>query len=441
MERSRIEKTGAVAALLAAAVLGLSGCKQKAESQAAQPKAAGHAEGDGHDHGAEGHEGHDHGGEEAHADEVVLTPEAQERYGVKVDQAQRWVLRPTFTVPGRVTYNQEAMAHIGSRLAGRAAEILVRVGDTVTQGQPLIVVDSTELGEAQGELLQRRITAASAGPAAELAKIAWDRAKGLYEQTQGISLTEVQRREAEYNAALAAQKGAQAGVTAAENRLRLLGMSTEAIATLVDSGQVAPTYTITAPIAGVVVEREVTQGEVVGPDSGSLMTLADTTTVWVLADVPEQRVVSIAQGATAWIAASPGSDKRYEGTVALVPTSVDHSTRTAQVRIVAPAAELGLRPGMFASVELVAGSGTGSDPEPTVAVPEAAIQTVENQSAIFVPVPNEPNTFAKRAVTIGPVTGGLVPIYAGLVEGEAFVASGSFILKAELGKGGASHEH
>jgi cobalt-zinc-cadmium efflux system membrane fusion protein len=56
-------------------------------------------------------------------------------------------------------------------------------------------------------------------------------------------------------------------------------------------------------------------------------------------------------------------------------------------------------------------------------------------------VANEPNTFAKRAVTVGKPIGGLVPVYAGLVEGERFVIAGTFILKAELGKGSAAHEH
>ena len=96
---------------------------------------------------------------------------------------------------------------------------------------------------------------------------------------------------------------------------------------------------------------------------------------------------------------------------------------------------------MFVQVEVVGQTPGGSDPEAMVAVPEGAVQTVEGGAAVFVPVQGEANTFAKRAVTIGPVTGGLVPIYAGLVEGESFVSAGSFILKAELGKGGAGHGH
>src|SRR4029453_3341871 len=89
------------------------------------------SDGDGHDHAkpaaanqpAKG-DVHSHGdGESAHADEVTLTAEAIERYGVKVGEAQMWILKPTFVAPARVAFNSEAMAHVGSPLRGRAVEI------------------------------------------------------------------------------------------------------------------------------------------------------------------------------------------------------------------------------------------------------------------------------------------------------------------------------
>ena len=173
----------------------LSGCKK-------------HAEGDGHDHSAktpakaDEHAGHDHGaesgGKEEHTDEVKLTAEAVERYGVKTQPAQLWALKPTFTAPARIAFNTEAMAHVGSPLRGRAVEIKVRLGDAVKRGDALLIVESPELGEAQADYFQKRIAAQTAAAPVDLAKVAWDRAKGLVEQSQGISLTEVQKREAEY---------------------------------------------------------------------------------------------------------------------------------------------------------------------------------------------------------------------------------------------------
>jgi len=419
----------------------LSGCKK-------------HAEGDGHDHSAktpakaDEHAGHDHGaesgGKEEHADEVKLTAEAVERYGVKAKPAQLWALKPTFTAPARIAFNTEAMAHVGSPLRGRAVEIKVRLGDAVKRGDALLIVESPELGEAQADYFQKRIAAQTAAAPVDLAKVAWDRAKGLFEQSQGISLTEVQKREAEYKAAVAAQRAAEAAVVGSENRLHLLGMSQASVEDLARTGEIAPRYTVHAPIDGQVVEREVTLGELVSPDREALMVLADTSTLWVLADVPEARLHEVAPGAKAWIMMGSAAGRRFEGQVAFIAPLVDAGTRTAQVRIEVPAAASGglmLKPGMFAQVEVVATDPANPEPVPTVAVPDEAVQTVEGGPAVFVPVKGEPNTYAKRAVTVGPSVGGLVPILAGLVEGEEFVITGTFILKAELGKGSAAHEH
>jgi cobalt-zinc-cadmium efflux system membrane fusion protein len=221
-------------------------------------------------------------------------------------------------------------------------------------------------------------------------------------------------------------------------------MSQASVEDLARTGEIAPRYTVHAPIDGQVVEREVTLGELVSPDREALMVLADTSTLWVLADVPEARLHEVAPGAKAWIMMGSAAGRRFEGQVAFIAPLVDAGTRTAQVRIEVPAAASGglmLKPGMFAQVEVVATDPANPEPVPTVAVPDEAVQTVEGGPAVFVPVKGEPTTYAKGAVTVGPSVGGLVPILAGLVEGEEFVITGTFILKAELGKGSAAHEH
>ncbi len=399
-----------------------------------------HTEPDAHDH--EPDDGADHSaGEEAHADEVRLSAGAVERYGVKVETARLRVLKPTVVTHARVAFNTEAMAHVGSPLRGRAVEIKVRLGDTVMAGQELVIVESPELGEAQADFLLKKSAVHTAGPAIDLAKVVWERAAGLFEQSQGISLTEVQRRESEYKVAIAAQKAAEAAATVSENRLHLLGMKQSEVSALASTGEIVPRYAIKAPIDGLVVQREITLGEIVSPDRESLMVLADTRTLWVLADVPEAGLMGIAAGATVWIRVGPSDAAPFEGRVAYISPTVDISTRTAQVRIEVATKDYPLKPGMFAQAEFVLTAPAGQSPAPVVAVPIEAIQTVEGGPAIFVPVPDEPNTFAKRSVTLGKSIGGLVPITAGLVEGERFVSAGTFILKAELGKGAAAHDH
>lgn len=424
---------------LAIGLLTLAGCDR------------GHAGGsaDGHDRhksgGSSGADHHDHDhGEGAHADEVTLSGESIERYGVKVEEARFVVLRPTLHCPARVGFNTEAMAHVGSPLRGRVVEIKVRPGDEVRRGAELLVVESPELGQAQGEYLQKRSAAQSAGPRVELLRAAWDRARRLLEESEAVSVTEVQRREAEHHAAAADLRGAEAAEAAAENTLRLMGMDRAEIERLGATGEVVPRHPIRAPIDGRVVEREVTMGELVGPEREALLVLADTTTLWVLADVPEARLHEVGAGARAWIEIGPGGAHRMEGSVSFISPMVDAATRTVRVRIEVPSGDVErpmLIPGMFAQVEVVKPDPAGREPMPVIAVPAEAVQTVEGGPAVFVPVEGEPNTFAKRAVTTGPGVGGLIPILTGLDEGEAYVSSGSFILKAQLGKGSAAHEH
>lgn len=435
-----------LALLLGVCFLAIPSCKQKDahgegddhdHDKPAAASGVGHSEDDGHDHG------HAHA-EGEHADEVMLAPEAIERNGVKIGEAQRWVLKPTFVAPARIGFNTEAMAHVGSPLRGRAIEIKVRLGDHVKQNDPLAVIESPELGQAQADFLQKRTAAQAAGPQVDLAKAAWDRAKWLLEKSEGISLTDVQKREAEYKAAVAGQKSAEAAATAAENSLHLLGMDQNAVESLASSGEIAPRYVIRAPIEGQVVQREVTLGELVSPDREAIMVLADIRTFWVLADAPEARLPTIAVGTKAWVTVGSLSGHRYEGQVSFISPLVDPTTRSAQVRVELPASTIAggaVRPGMFAQVEIVSSTPDRAEPAPQVAVPQEAVQAVEGGPAVFVPVSGEPNTFRKRAITIGPAVGGLVPVFAGLVEGEQYVEEGSFILKAELGKGSAAHEH
>lgn len=427
--------TESVVMLIAICMLALaSGCKDKETTSAAASKAA-----DAHAHG-DTTEGDNHG-EEGHVGEIKLTGDAIARYGVKVEAAALWKLQPTFMAPARVAFNAETMAHVGSPLPGRVIGLPVRLGDRVQKGDVLLHVESPELGAAQSEFLQKRISAQSAVPAVDLAKNALDRANKLYDQNRGIALDEVQRREAEYRAALAAQKSAESAVIATENRLHLLGMDQAAVERLIESGEVQSRFPIQAPVPGTVVEREVTLGELVSPEREALLVLADTETVWVLADVPEARLPSVTMGAKAWLKTSGLETHKHEGFVSYIAPMVDARTRTAQVRIAVKCEHGSLWPGMFVQVEITATNRNNSDPVPTIAVPEDAIQTIDRRTVIFVPVPDEENTFVQRPVSVDKPVSGLVPIHSGLIEGERFVAAGSFILKAELGKGSAAHEH
>lgn len=376
-------------------------------------------------------------GHDGHVDEVKLTEAAIKQSGIRVESASKRSLTASFVASGRIAFNAEAMAHVGSAVNGRAVDIKVRQGDAVKKGDVLLIVESPEFGRAQSAFLQRRTEAEVAAATVEPAKDAYERAKRLFDESQGIALGEVQKREADYRAAAGAKLTSRSQVEAAENELHLLGFAQDDVTKLAESKEINRQFSIRAPIDGQVVEREVTLGELVSPDEERLLVIADTSNYWVLADVPEGRLAQVGVGSPAEIQIVSMQADRIKGKVALIGAEVDPSTRAARVRIVVENAGGKLKPGMFAKVIL----SDANAPDAVIAIPQEAVQTVEGGDSVFVPVEGEPNTFAKRAVVIGRAVNGYVPVISGLADGEPFVVTGTFILKAELGKGSAEHVH
>lgn len=413
----------------------LNGCREKeSKNGAAESAAAEQALAHEDNHGVDATAGE-------HSDEIELSADAIARYGIRVETAEVQRLQPSFTAAARVAFNSEAMAHVGSPLPGRVIELRVKLGDNVQKGDTLLIVESPELGEAQSDFLGKQIAAKAGVATIELAKNALDRANRLYEQNRGIALDEVQKREAEFKSAQTTLLTAQSAATAAENKLHLLGMDQVSVERLRESGEVNPRFPIGAPIPGQVVEREITLGELVHPEKETLLILADVDTFWVLADVPEARLAEVALGAGAWMNAGSLDPHRHEGQISYIAPMVDPRTRTATVRVVVKCDDRSLKPGMFVQVHIASVERGDTRPAEVVAVPEESVQTIDGQPVVFVAVPNEQNTFVKRPVSTGKSVGGLVPILVGLKPGEFFVANGSFMLKAELGKGSAEHGH
>lgn len=366
---------------------------------------------------------------------VKLTADAVKTYGLKVEKVQKHRLIPTFIAPARVAYDTEGMARVGSAVNGRIVAVNSSIGNQVRQGDALLTVESTELGDAQSDLLQKRTLLDAAVVAVEPAKAAYERAKALYAQ-QGVSLGELQKREGEYKAAQASEQAARGAREAAERKLAILGMSSGDIGSLIKSGQINPQYVVRSPITGTVIERNVTLGQLVGPSNDALLVLADMTTLWVLADVPEAKLREITVASPARILVPDGSPAIH-GAVSFISPALDPGTHTAQVRIdvktTGQSSSDVLRPGMFAQAELQ--SATKKEEVPSViAVPEEALQTIDGHPCIFVADDDEPNTFNKRPVVVGTEVNGLVPILSGLKEKEEVVSSGAFILKMELAK-------
>jgi len=118
---------------------------------------------------------------------VKLSKEAIERAGIHVGAVTKEALTPTFRAPARVTFNEEAFAHVGTPVPGRVMEIKVRLGDVVAKNDALLIVESPELGNAQSDYLQKRTAAAVAESALKPAQFASERGKEMFEKGQAIS--------------------------------------------------------------------------------------------------------------------------------------------------------------------------------------------------------------------------------------------------------------
>jgi len=371
----------------------------------------------------------EHHHEEGEDEPLHLTPEAMQANGVRVESARPQALDRAVAYPGRVTFDTERMAHVSVPVTGRVAEVRARLGDQVARGDVLLVVDSVALGQAQSDLLQRRTQVQSARTALEVARTAAERAERLLAE-KGISLGEFQRRDGDRRKAEADLQAAEAAQRAAADQLRLWGMAPADIERLARTAQIEPTYALRAPIAGQVVERHATLGEVVGPEREAVFLLADTRTLWVLADVPESEIQHFRTGQAAAITAPALGGAALRGTVTFIPPAVDPATRTVPVRVEVGGGGLPLKAGMFVEVRFTPAGGPAS----RLAVPADAVQSVDGRTAVFLELAGETGAFRPRFIQPEPTTGSFVPITSGLQPGDRVVVAGAFVLKAQYEK-------
>jgi membrane fusion protein, heavy metal efflux system len=369
--------------------------------------------------------------EPAKPTEVQLTKDAIAESHVEVAPAGKRVLTPVISAPARLEFNAGAMARVGASVPGRVAELKVQLGSDVQKADELVIVESPDLGEAQSDYLQKKTAVVAASAAVEPAKISAERGRALFEENQSVALGEVQKREAEYKSAQAAAQSAKAAVTAALNKLSLMGMPAAAIKELEETGKLTPRYAIRTPLAGQVIQCDVTLGALVGPDKDLAIEVADVSKVWVLADVPESQYAQVRKGAAARVTVPALGAQAVEGKLTLLAPALDPAMRTLQVRIEVPNPDGELRPGMLATAQIESAT---SNAEAVLALPADAIMPIDGEPTIFLAVKGADTKFKRQAVSVGPTVGGWTAIKDGLKEGDPVVVRGAFILKAQLSK-------
>jgi len=323
---------------------------------------------------------------------------------VPVEQAE---MRDSLRVPARVELNQQRVARIGATVTGRITETRAVLGQDVSKGEALAMLNSTELGMAQSAYLK-------ASSQVNLRRLAVNRARRLLE-SDVIAAAELQEREGMLNEA-------EVDLRAAADQLRVMGMDENDLARFARQRTIHSFTPITASLTGTVIERKVTVGQVVQP-ADALYTVADLSHVWLVAEVPEQQAHWAREGdeARADIAALPDED--ISGKLIYVADIVNPETRTVMVRMDIPNPQRILKPQMLATL-LIRKQGMQE-----LVLPEAAVVREENRDQVF--VETAPQQFELRPVQLGLREGGVRRLIGGLKRGERVVVEGAFHLNNE----------
>jgi cobalt-zinc-cadmium efflux system membrane fusion protein len=332
---------------------------------------------------------------------IRYSPDFARRAQIEFSPAAEGSLKPMVSVTGTVTFDPERMAAVGSRIAGRVSRLYKIEGDELKAGDLLAEIESADLGQAQAAVIASRAHAEAATAnekrEAELAeaKISADREAELA-RAQAVS--------------------ARADLAAAEQRVRALGGTSD-----------GPTgvLRLTTPIAGRVIERNVTRGQSVEATLTAFR-VADLSRVWVELAVFEGQLSAIHVGDKVDVVANAGSDKTVHGSVAYVGDVIDLGTRTAPVRIVVEHPESALRPGQSVSATI----HTSAPVSGAISVPLGAVTSVDGKPTVF--VQHDEFSVEPRAVTLGAQDGDRVEIARGIERAERLAVSGVFALKSEI---------
>jgi cobalt-zinc-cadmium efflux system membrane fusion protein len=308
---------------------------------------------------------------------------------------------------GKIAINGDRTTPVFSPYSGRVTRVIAGLGDAVKPGAPLAAVEASEFVQAQNDL-------GTAASQVKIARINETRKHGLYD-AKGGSLQDWQQAQADLSAA-------ETALRSVRNRLRILGKSDKDIDALESSHAMNPTAMIDAPIGGIVVDRQLGPGQFLQQGSGTpLFTIADPSSVWLLANVREADSGSVHPGQAVQVRVLAYPKRIFNARVTYVAALVDAVTHRLAVRAEIDNHDGALKPEMFASFRILT-----SDAADAPAVPESAV--VYEGDAAHVWVLAEDGLLAYRSVRIGRNNDGLLEVLDGLKPGERIVTKGGLFI-------------
>jgi len=324
---------------------------------------------------------------------IDVTASMLQELDIRLDVVRRESVTESVRAVATVVPDESRISHVHTRVSGWVEQLDVNTtGEMVQAGQPLARIFSQELLSSQTEYLAARKTTAASG------------------------ITSVV-------------------VASGRTRLTVLGMTLADIDTIEQTGEPMRLVTVVAPRSGVVVNRGITVGTSVDP-STTLVTIADLSRVWILAEVPEANIPAMRVGGRAQLDFPASSRAPFAARIDFIYPTLSERTRTLRVRFSAANPGGGLRPGLYGTAAF---ESAGQE---VITVPRDAVVDTGLQQHVFVATGD---WFEPRVVTLGVQLADRVEVSAGLEEGEQIVAAGVFLLDSESrlraagGAGGHSH--
>ena len=310
----------------------------------------------------------------------------------------------TLRLTGAVAYNAFKTTPVITQVGGPVSRIMVVPGDHVQKNQPMLEVSSPDYAQ----LLDGYLKAADSF---RLADKLYQRAQGLYAHN-AIALQDLEQAESN-------RIQAKADLNAAEEGMRILGIKNpEDLAKAPSSAQIP----VLAPIAGEVVERLVSPGQVVQAGQTQAFTISDLSTVWVLANVYQADLKYVKTGEDVVVQTDAFPDT-FHGKISYVSAALDPNTRTLQARIAVENSGEKLKRDMYCTVTVTAGALKNA-----LAVPNAAVLRDDNNEP-FVYALTGDNQFGRRDVVLGEMQGSETQILKGISVGDKVVGNGSLFLQ------------
>lgn len=317
-------------------------------------------------------------------------------------------IRSTLKLLGEIKLNADKSVQIVSRVGGIVEKVSVNAGDNVRKGQVLATVSSQAIADVRSDLLaaQKRVG---------LARTTYEREKQLWEEK--ISAQQ------DYLQAQNDLQEAEINLSRVQQKLGALGAGT--------SGTGQTRYDIRSPIDGVVTLKKVSQGQVIS-DIDSLFEVSDLSTVWAEMTIYAKDINTVKSGQQVTVKAA-AFDASAVGNIAYVSSLVGEQSRTAMARVVLDNPNKTWLPGLPVNIEL-----TSSEADVPLAVSVEGIQSLNEETVVF---GRYGNYFEARPITLGRKDDKYVEVLEGLNAGEKYAAGNSYLIKADIGKAGASHDH